>query len=243
MIYVITVMSGKELDAADVLRKMRYEAYVPRSLKRYRKGKDIHYIAQVMFDGYVFVNIPHELNPDDYYKIRSINTVGNFLSRNVCLSDTESEYIKMLCNNGEIIGISKGILENGSLKITEGWLKRFEHKIVSWSVRQHKATVELAEFEMHIQKMAGMTKDNDRIFKTIPRGVQTHYYRAYYAQAYYNKIASPLYTLSKKQKYYMRNDRKGDVYDKEAMFQTSIQLGHSRISVIAAHYLYVPKAT
>lgn len=101
----------------------------------------------------------------------------------------------------------------------------------------------LAEFEMHIEKMAGMTKNNDRIFKTIPRGVQTHYYRACYAQAYYNKIARPLYTLSKKQKYYMRKDRKGDVYDREAMFQISIQLGHSRISVIAAHYLYIPKVT
>lgn len=66
-------------------------------------------------------------------------------------------------------------------------------------------------------------------------------YRACYAQAYYNKIARPLDALSKKQKYYMRKDRKGDVYDRLAMFYTSIQLGHSRISVIASHYLYTPK--
>ena len=143
MIYVITVIGGKELDTATVLREMGYEAYVPRMLKRYRKGKNVHYIAQVMFDGYVFVNIPYGLNADDYYKIKDINTVGNFLSRNICLSNAESEYIIAICNKGEIIGVSKGILENGSLKITEGWLKRFEHKIVSWSVRQHKATVEL----------------------------------------------------------------------------------------------------
>lgn len=147
MIYVITVISGKELDTAATLRKMGYEAYVPRMLKRYRKSKEVHYIAQVMFDGYVFVNIPYGLNADDYYKIKDINYVGNFLSRNICLSDTESEYIKALCNKGEVIGVSKGILENGFLKITEGWLKNFEHKIVSCSARQHKATVELTIYE------------------------------------------------------------------------------------------------
>lgn len=143
MIYVITVIGGKELDTAAALRKMGYEAYVPRMLKRYRKGKELQYIAHVMFDGYVFVNIPYGLNADDYYKIKDINTVGNFLSRNICLSDTESEYIRSLCNHGETIGVSKGVLENNALRITEGWLKEFEHKIVSWSVRQHKATVEL----------------------------------------------------------------------------------------------------
>lgn len=143
MIYVITVIGGKELDTAAILQKMGYEAYVPRMLKRYRKKKEIHYIAQVMFDGYVFINIPFGIGAEDYYKIKGIHTVGNFLSRNICLSDTESEYIRTLCNRGEVIGVSIGVLENGILKITAGWLKNLEHKIVSWSVRQHKATVEL----------------------------------------------------------------------------------------------------
>ena len=143
MIYVITVVGGKELDTAAVLRKMGYEAYVPRMLKRYRKKKELQYIAQVMFDGYVFVNIPYGLSPDDYYKIKDINYVGNFLSRNIFISDAEREYIRSLCNHGETIGVSKGVLENNALRITEGWLQKFEHKIVSWSVRQHKATVEL----------------------------------------------------------------------------------------------------
>ena len=89
--------------------------------------------------------------------------------------------------------------------------------------------------------MAEKAEENGRIFKKIPKGVQCHYYRACYAQAYYDKIARPLDDLSKKQKYYMRKDRKGDVYDRLAMFYTSIQLGHSRISVIASHYLYTPK--
>ena len=46
---------------------------------------------------------------------------------------------------------------------------------------------------------------------------------------------------AKKEKYFMRNDRKGDVYDREAMEKVSKQLGHNRIDVIAGHYLYTPK--
>ncbi len=104
-----------------------------------------------------------------------------------------------------------------------------------------RTVIVLPEYETHIERMAKMTKENEKIFKTIPRGVQTHYYRACYAQAYYNKVARPLETLSNKEKYYMRGDRKGDVYDRDAMYETSLQLGHSRISVIAAHYLYTPQ--
>ena len=46
----------------------------------------------------------------------------------------------------------------------------------------------------------------------------------------------------RKEKYFMRADRKGDVYDREAMEKVSKQLGHNRIDVIAGHYLYTPKA-
>ena len=48
--------------------------------------------------------------------------------------------------------------------------------------------------------MAEKAEENGRIFKKIPKGVQCHYYRACYAQAYYDKIARPLDDLSKKQK-------------------------------------------
>ncbi len=54
-------------------------------------------------------------------------------------------------------------------------------------------------------------------------------------------LAKPLDSPTKKEKYYMRDDRKGDVYDREAMEKVSKQLGHNRIDVIAGHYLYTPK--
>lgn len=143
MIYVVTTISTKELDAAAMLRRSGYEAYVPRAMRRVRKGKECYYTAEVMFDGYVFVSLPGELTADDYYKIRSVKLIGNFLSKRAALSDEESEYVRMLCNNGQNVGVSSGYVKGGKLYITDGWLKQFEDKIVRWSVRQHKATVEL----------------------------------------------------------------------------------------------------
>ena len=143
MIYVVTTISGKELEAAAHIRRAGYEAYVPRAMRRVRRGKECYYTAEVMFDSYVFISLPYELTAVDYYRIRSVKLVGNFLSRSAGLSDEEAEYIRTMCNNGQNIGVSVGYVKGGVLHITSGWLKQFEDKIVRWSVRQHKATVEL----------------------------------------------------------------------------------------------------
>lgn len=146
MIYVVTVKPGgasPELDAAAALRRAGYEAHVPRALRRYRKGKEHYYTAEVMFDGYVFVSLPAELSAEDYYKIRAVRLVGNFLSRKSSLSDSEEEYIAVMCRDPKGIGVSSGYIKDGKLIVTDGWLKRFADRIVKYSVRQHKATVEI----------------------------------------------------------------------------------------------------
>lgn len=38
--------------------------------------------------------------------------------------------------------------------------------------------------------------------------------------------------------YYCRNDQKGNLYDRKALLEASLALGHGRIGVIKAHYLY-----
>lgn len=39
--------------------------------------------------------------------------------------------------------------------------------------------------------------------------------------------------------YYCRDDRKGTVYDRKALFEASAALGHNRFDIIPSHYLYV----
>ena len=140
--YVLYVMGGKEMEIVKALKLRGYTAYVPRRLLNQRKNGCYYRVPEILFPGYVFLQ-KDKITAEDYYAIRKIDGVGNFLNRNIPLSDTEEEYIKDLCNNGRDIGISKGILQNGILRITEGFLEGYEHKIIRYSRRQHRATVEL----------------------------------------------------------------------------------------------------
>ena len=79
---------------------------------------------------------------------------------------------------------------------------------------------------------------SDRVFEKIPGAADIHGYRRQYALKYYLQIARPLNTLAKNQKYYCRGDKHGNVYDKAAMLEVSHALGHNRLNIIAAHYLY-----
>lgn len=106
--------------------------------------------------------------------------------------------------------------------------------------KKRKVTV-LPEFADKIEKLAKEVKPKELVFKKVRKNINAHYYRAWHAQTFYNKCARNLNSLSRKEKYYMRDDRKGDVYDREAMEKVSKQLGHNRIDVIAGHYLYTPK--
>ena len=99
----------------------------------------------------------------------------------------------------------------------------------------------LPEYQSFIKKLKEGHEEKEPIFKSIPRNVQAHYYRAVYAQSVYQMVARDVASLPRSEKYYMRADRKGEVYDRKAMLFVSRQLGHNRIDVIAGHYLYTAK--
>lgn len=139
--YVIYVVSGWEDDIMRHLRKSGYAVYVPKMTVKQRKNGVYYCIPKILFPSYIFIDVK-KISPEDYYKIRSANGVGYFLNTEIPLPQAEAEYIKDLCSGGEI-GISKGFLKDGKLIITEGFLKQHENRIVKYSKRQHRATVEL----------------------------------------------------------------------------------------------------
>ena len=77
-----------------------------------------------------------------------------------------------------------------------------------------------------------------RLFPHITKHYDNHHYRAIYAKRVYDKYARDVNTIPAKEKYIMRKDRAGEVFDKLAMAVTSKNLGHNRIDVIAQSYLY-----
>lgn len=67
-----------------------------------------------------------------------------------------------------------------------------------------------------------------RLFAKVPKAIDTNYYRGQYAQAMYQELERPLDELKRSDKLYRRGLYKGDVYDKLAIHQVSLALGHGR---------------
>lgn len=100
----------------------------------------------------------------------------------------------------------------------------------------------LPQYESYIRKLRetfiSEGRENERLFKAIPKRLGTHHYRGDYAKALYDIISRDVKSIPPKERYCMRGDRKGEVLDRNAMYVVSRNLGHNRIDVIAGHYLY-----
>lgn len=88
-----------------------------------------------------------------------------------------------------------------------------------------------------IDKINGTSKE-ELVFGKVNGAADIHSYRADYAKALYHELARDVNTLSPKEMYICRNDRAGEVLDRDAMREVSNNMGHNRVSVIAGHYLY-----
>lgn len=77
----------------------------------------------------------------------------------------------------------------------------------------------------------------NKVWESVPNGADIHSYRAEYATAIYKHYARDIAIIPKAERYDCRTDLKGIHYDKKAMMRASEALGHSRISVIASHYI------
>ena len=76
------------------------------------------------------------------------------------------------------------------------------------------------------------------MFNKLSSNYDNHFYRATYASRLYNQLKRDIDDIPTEDKYIMRKDRAGEIYDKKAMLLVSNALGHTRISVIAQSYLY-----
>lgn len=78
---------------------------------------------------------------------------------------------------------------------------------------------------------------HEKIWENVPAAMDVHHYRSQYASDLYKQIARERDNIPKEERYCCRGDLKGTWYDKPAMMKVSEALGHSRINVIAEHYL------
>ncbi len=76
---------------------------------------------------------------------------------------------------------------------------------------------------------------SDLVWQSVPSHMDVHSYRSEYATAIYTAYARE--NIPREERYYCRTDRAGTILDRRAMLAASQALGHSRISVVAGHYI------
>ena len=146
MWYVIQVMTGKENDIAGKLKEQGIRALVPKENRLIRSGGAWIQKEYILFTGYVFLNITY--NADNYYRIKNMPGVIKFLGdskKPSILSHLEAEWIMLLTgkDNAPIEPATVRVLEDGSYKVTDGILERFENKIIRYDKRSRKAVFEI----------------------------------------------------------------------------------------------------
>ena len=80
------------------------------------------------------------------------------------------------------------------------------------------------------------TADGVPIWQHVHSHADIHGYRREYANSLYNSIARNTASLSRKEKYICRGNSYKE-FDRAAMQTVSFALGHSRLNVVAEHYL------
>lgn len=96
------------------------------------------------------------------------------------------------------------------------------------------ATPEETEYIVGLFKSAGKMK----LLPKVSSAYDNHRYRAEYAKRLYQHFARNIDEIPKKERIYLRKDRKGEILDQSCLMYISSCLGHSRLDILYSNYLY-----
>lgn len=142
-IYVIQVSPGNEKKVQMQLERDEIQAFVPmREMIIRRNGMWVREI-KTLFPSYVFVEC--EFSPEIFHKTRSVEDVLKWLGKPTPIKNKEENFMRLMWNGGEIIGISTGKIYGGKcVKITGGWLMGKENFIAGYDFRKKRVYLEIA---------------------------------------------------------------------------------------------------
>lgn len=142
MIYVLQVLTGKELSVRTELLRRGISAEVPRERILIRKDGLWSKKIKLLFPGYVFTDINY--CAETFHKINPVPDVIKFLGQPTPLHDREAEIIRWLSNGGEVIEPSViNFDSDGNITGYEGFLNGRESEIKYLNLRQKKARIEV----------------------------------------------------------------------------------------------------
>ncbi len=142
MIYVLQVMSGKEMNVRAELIRREIPADVPRERIIIRKNGLWSKQLKLLFPAYVFVDIDY--TPEIFHRINTVSGVIRFLGSPSPLPDHEADMIHWLSNSGEVIEPSTFITDkSGNITAFKGFLNGKEDRIKFLNIRQKRVSVEV----------------------------------------------------------------------------------------------------
>ncbi len=142
MIYVIQVSPARELKVCAELKRLGFNAYVPRRELLIHKSGLWTKVINVLFPGYVFIEM--EYTPENHIKVRHTDNVLRFLGAPSPLPTAEAKLMEWLFNGGNVIEQSTALInENGDCIGYEGFLHGYEDRVTYFNKRQKKASVEV----------------------------------------------------------------------------------------------------
>ena len=158
-------------------------------------------------------------------------------------TETESRNHFSEKNNHELVNFCKNtglrrsellVLKGKDLVYANG---KYNINVENGKGGKHRLVPILNQNQGVIDKMQSVGKE-ERVFLHIHSKAPIHEYRGDYAKSMYQSLARPIEELHGHDRYCCRGDMKGEVYDRQALFETSQALGHERETVIVSHYLY-----
>lgn len=141
---VIQTKKNKEIEVMEQLRSIGFDALVPREEQQIRTNGTWETKERILFPEYVFIECKYDANV--YYRIMKIPGIISLLGNPRCpseLSYLESEWIRLLGNDGHIIEPTLVSFGESGYQIKKGILLNFKSRITNCQKRQKKATFEI----------------------------------------------------------------------------------------------------
>ncbi len=142
MIYVLQVLTGKEIEVAEKLREEGLKSLVPREHRLIRTRGSWTYKDYCLIPGYVFVEMTY--TAENYYRVKRLPGVVKLLGdpgNPSGLSYLEAEWIGVLTgkDNAPVSPTLVRIRKDGTTEILSGPLVPFEGRITKMDKRSRRA--------------------------------------------------------------------------------------------------------
>lgn len=143
--YVLQVLTGREIEIKSCLTDIGIEAYVPQEEILLRSGGKWKSQLKTVFPSYVFIAL--DLVHKDYYRIRQVSGIIRFLELNggaaASLTKDEEKLIRSVCSGEKPLPVSNVMVVGDKVTPLDGPLKTYSDAGYDIKYDKHKRQARL----------------------------------------------------------------------------------------------------